>query len=243
MNVDISSLVDHLLSTQIEKLTVDSTDPLFVRLMGSDIVVPKNYFEPAWGEREWLGLVQELLRLLPPGSAHAFTIARKSRGKEYQQLYERIGMYCTCPPVVQQAMFFERRDVQQVLEYALAEFHRLMTPRQLDGLLRRVLARPWKVELQTKLYRDIKRVVRQAELVCVPGAVIQFWNGEGVGLLPSERYVIFAVLLFGEGFDYATTFSDPTPGILQAGLRTVWHLKTQRTRTTPPKSPRPTSSA
>lgn len=198
-------------------------------------MVPKAYFDPPWKRADWERLAVEMLRLLPEGSASAFTMARLKRGLFYEKMYEQFGMYATCPPVVQEAMFYERRDVQDLLELGLAFFHSVMTPQEFDDLVTALTGTPWHLELKDQLYNDVKAVISEAEIACVPGTTIQFWNGLGLGVLPSELYVIFIVLLFGEKFDYIHTFSLTSEGALENALRTAWRLNTTLT-TTPPRS-------
>lgn len=234
LNEDLTGLIDTLLSTHIAKFVTSNSDGAFVRLQGSSIEVPSHYFEDAWTQDDWIQLSIKLLKLLPPGSAHAITMARKNHGPNFKVLYEKIGMYGTCPPVVQEAMFFERRDVQEILEVALNIFHTIFTPKEFDFFVRQLVFKPWQLDFKSKLYFDIKTIIIDAEICCVPGKKIQFWNGTGIHLLPSESYVIFCLLLFETGYSYITKLDLEAEGTLQSSLKTVWrkyhHLKTLPTK-------------
>ena len=243
LNENVASLIDFLLGTQIEKF-VPATDPGFVQLKGSQVVVPAHYFEPAWTARDWKQLVLRLLDLLPPGSAHAFVTARRHHSNAFGQLYKQVGSYASCPPVVQEAMFFERRDVQVILEQALAVFYTLFTPEQFEELVNILVNSPWQLAVKSKLYNMVKRVVVSAEITCTPGKAIQFWNDTGVAVLPSEMYVIFCILLFEQDQGLINTAKLPFTGngILQRAIRTVWQ-QFHRTQTLQAKSPSSTLSS
>ncbi len=202
--------------------------------------MPRTYFEPPWELRDWEHLAVELLRLLPTGSASAFTMARLKRGLFYERLYERYGMYSSCPPVVTEAMFFERRDVQVLLELGLSFFHSVMTPVAFASLVDDLTRTEWVLDLKSSLYNDVKAVIQQCEIVCVPGATIQFWNNTGLAVLRSELYVIFIVLLFDKKFDYIHTFSLPSEGTLEKALKAAWQMNTTLT-TSQPRSGKSTS--
>ena len=113
----MSGLIDSLLKTKATKYIASSTDNTFVRLQGSSIEVPKYYFDNVWTDHDWMLLATKLLQLLPPGSAHAITMARKKQGPNFLTLYKEIGMYATCPAVVQEAMFLKGATSRRFLSW------------------------------------------------------------------------------------------------------------------------------
>ena len=137
-------------------------------------------------------------------------------------------------------MFFERRDVQYILEKALACFYIIFLPIEFEILLDHLFGQPWQLPIGSYLYKRVKQIVISAEVACVPGRTIQFWNGTGVDLLKSELYVIFCLLLFeGEhGLINISVLPFTTNGILEQALKTAWtHFR--RSQILQTRSPRP----
>lgn len=208
----------------------------FVVLKNTGLTVPQSFFEPPWTAADWYEFALALLQLLPAGSAFAFTQARRHRGPQFARLYRAVGAYSCCPPAVQTALFFERRDVQHLVERSVASLHALLLPEQVTALVAGLLV-PWRLPLGTALATAVCEVAAAAEIVAIPGSVIQFWQSEGVTVLPSEQYVIFTLLLFAEPWAYINRRPPPGDSALHFALNQVWTLAAQHTPTTATKSP------